>query len=130
MRYLGIEYTLLVAVYFKSSQDVNFLDQKKRSILLTHFLRDLSQQSGSVCILVSLSEQLDSLDLLVLLDQVVGVPLEQLFNLDKVILLSELYCLVPLVEQDAAINSPFNISELDIRTDCCITEAHCLEPVS
>jgi len=76
LRYLGIEYTLLVAIYFKSSQDVNFLDQKKRGILLTHFLRDLSQQSGSVCILVGLSEQLDSLDLLVLLDQVVGVPLE------------------------------------------------------
>ena len=68
LRHLGIEDTLLVAVYFEGCQDVDFLDQEEGSVLFAHFLRDFCKQSGSVCVLVSLAEKFDGFDFFVLFD--------------------------------------------------------------
>jgi hypothetical protein len=68
LSHLGIKHSLLVRVNLKGSEHVDLLDQQEGSVLLSHFQGDFSQKSSGICILVSLSIQFNSLDLLVLLD--------------------------------------------------------------
>lgn len=44
----------------------------------------------------------------------VGVPLKQLLNLEEVVLFSQLDSLIPLIEQDAAVNRSLHVPELEV----------------
>jgi hypothetical protein len=84
---LGIENTLLVRINLKSSQDVDLLNQKWRSILLSQLLSNSSKDASRICVLISLSVELNSFHLLVLFYQMICVSLKKLLNLHKVVLL-------------------------------------------
>ena len=129
-RYLGhlsVEDALLVRIDFERCQHVDLLDQEQRGILLPQLLRHLSQQARRFRVLVRLPEQLYSLHLLVLLDQMVRVPLQQLLDLEEVVLLRELDRQVPLVQQHTAIDCLLRIPELDVGVHGILAQAHRLE---
>ena len=121
---LCIEDSLLVRIDFKCSQHINLLDQQQRCILLSKLLGYLCEKPGCFCILVSLSIQLDSLHLLVLVYQVVGILGKQLLNLYEAVLFSQLDCKIPLVKQHTTINGFFGITKLDVRVHSLLAETH------
>jgi hypothetical protein len=95
---LCIEDSLLVRVDFESSKNINLLNEKRRSILLSQLLSNRREDASRVGVLVGLSVKLNCLHLLVLLNQVICIPLEELLYLNEVMLLSKFHSLVPLVE--------------------------------
>lgn len=114
---LRIEDSLLVRVDFESSENVDLLDEKRRSVLLSKLLSDRSEDASRVGVLVCLSVELDCLHLLILFNEMVGIALEELLNLNEVMLLGQLDGLVPLVEQDAAVDGLLDIACLDVALD-------------
>lgn len=114
---LRIEDSLLVRVDFESGENVDLLDEKRRSILLSQLLSDRREDASRVGVLVCLAVELDCLHLLVLFDEVVGIALEELLNLNEVMLLSQLNGLVPLVEQDATVDGLLDIACLYVALD-------------
>jgi hypothetical protein len=72
---LSIKYTLFIGINLKSSQHIDFLNQKRRSILLSKFLSYGCKDAGRISVFVGLSVKLYSLHFLVLLDQMVCISL-------------------------------------------------------
>lgn len=124
---LSIKHSLLIRVHFKGRQHIDLLDQQQWSVLLSHFQSDFSEEPCCVCILIGLPVKLNGFNLLVLLDQVGCIALEQLLNLNEVILLSQLYCLIPLIKEHTAVDGSFDIAELHKGSNSGCAEAHGLE---
>jgi hypothetical protein len=59
-----------------------------------------------------------------------GIALQELLNLNKIVLLSQLDGLVPLIEKDTAINSTLYITKLDECSYSGCAETHSLEAFS
>jgi len=111
---LGVEYSLLERVNFECCEDINLLNEKWGSILFSQLLRDLSQNSGTIGVFVGFPEKFYSLHLFVFLDQMVGISLEKLLDLQKVVLFGKLNCLIPLVQKDAAIDSLLDLPHFEV----------------
>ena len=110
---LCIKHTLLVRIDLKCSQHIDLLNQKRRRILLSELLSDGGQYSGRISVLIGFAVEFDCLHFLVLLYQVIGVSLQQLLDLQEVVLLGKLNSLVPLIQQDTAVDSLFDIASLN-----------------
>jgi hypothetical protein len=59
-----------------------------------------------------------------------GIALQKLLDLDEIVLLSQLDGLVPLIEEDTAINSTLHITKLDEGSHSSCAETHSLEAFS
>lgn len=121
---LGIKHSLLVGVDLKGCQHVDLLDQKQRSILFTEFLGNLCKELCCLSVLVGFPVEFDRFHLLVFLDKVVGVLCQELLDLNEAMLLGQLHCQVPLVEEDAAVNRFLGVSELGISVYSLLAESH------
>jgi hypothetical protein len=80
---------------------------------LSELLSDGGQYSGRIGVFIGFAVEFDCLHFLVLLYQVVGVSLQQLLDLQEVVLLGKLHSLIPLIEEDAAVDGLFDIASLD-----------------
>mmetsp|Transcript_36640 Transcript_36640/g.56203 ORF Transcript_36640/g.56203 Transcript_36640/m.56203 type:complete len:273 (+) Transcript_36640:327-1145(+) len=127
---LSVEHSLLERVHLEGGQDVNLFDEERRSVLLAELLGDSGEDLGRLCVLVGLSEELDSLHLFVLLDEVVGILLKKLLDLQEVMLLSKLDSHVPLVQQNTAIDGLLDVPELQVGLGGSLAQSHRLEAFS
>ncbi len=128
--HLGVPNALLVGIHFKCSEHIDFLYKQKRGVLFPEFLSDFSKESGGVSVFVGLAEQLNRLNLFVVFYEHLCVALQKLLNLHKVVFLSQFNCVVPLVEQHAAVNGALHISELDVSVHRVFAQPHRLELLS
>lgn len=80
---------------------------------MSELLSDGGQDSGRISVLIGFAVEFDCLHFLVLLYQVIGVSLQQLLDLQEVVLLGKLNSLVPLIQQDTAVDSLFDIASLN-----------------
>jgi len=76
LSHLCIKNSLLERVNFKCRQNVDFLDQEWRRILLSQLLSNLCQNPGGLRVLVGLPVQFNGFHLLVFLQQGIGVLAE------------------------------------------------------
>jgi len=127
---LRVEHSLLVRVHLKRSKNVYLLDEQERSILLSHFKGYLGKQPGGICVFICLTEQFNRLDLLVLLDQMTRIALKKLLDLNKVVLLGQLNCLIPLVQENTAIDSALYVTKFDKGGYSSCTQTHGLESLT
>lgn len=127
LRHLCIEHSLLIRINFESRQHVYLFDQQERRVLFSQLLRYLSKKFGRLRVLVRFSVQFDRFHLLILFNQVHGVLIEQLLDLNEAVLFGKINGQVPLVEQDAAIDGFLGIAELGVGVDSLLAKAHRLE---
>lgn len=123
LRHLGIKHSLFVGIYFEGSEHIYLFDKQWRSIFLSEFLSNCRKDACAFGVLVGLAEKLDGLHFLVLLDQMGGVALEQLLDLQEVVLLCQLDGLVPLVEEHAAVDGFLDVAELHVALDGRLAQA-------
>mmetsp|Transcript_4274 Transcript_4274/g.11789 ORF Transcript_4274/g.11789 Transcript_4274/m.11789 type:complete len:663 (-) Transcript_4274:283-2271(-) len=109
--HLHIEGLCLVLLHFKRSQKVQLLDPVGVLLRTTrHLSRDLGEQLGRFGVPVGLAVQLHCLDLLVLVEQMLGVLGQQTLDLLEILLLRQVHGKIPLVEHHARVHRGLHVA--------------------
>mmetsp|Transcript_2642 Transcript_2642/g.8035 ORF Transcript_2642/g.8035 Transcript_2642/m.8035 type:complete len:232 (+) Transcript_2642:521-1216(+) len=115
----------LILFDFKGSQQVELLDTVR--VLLRsagHFTCDLRKQLGGLSVPVGFSVELHSLDLLILVEEVLRILCKQALDLLEVLLLRQIHSKVPLVKEHASVHCRLHVPMPQESLHCLLAQAY------
>jgi len=103
-----------VGLHLVGRQNEDLLHNFPVNIAFRHVVTDFTEYFGAFSVFVGPAEQFDGFNLLVAFQQVVGLPVKQIADLEEVVFLSQLHRFVPLVQQDAAVHRGLGLIRFDL----------------
>mmetsp|Transcript_12200 Transcript_12200/g.31335 ORF Transcript_12200/g.31335 Transcript_12200/m.31335 type:complete len:356 (+) Transcript_12200:202-1269(+) len=123
-RHLDVESLGLVLLDLHCGEQVELLDLLR--VLLRaagHIVRDLREELGGLGVPAGLAVQLHGLYLLVLVQEVLRVLRQQALDLLEVLLLCQVDCQIPLVQQHAAVHRRLHVAVSHVGLDGLLAQA-------
>lgn len=124
-----IDKFLFVKVHFQSSKYVEFLNVCWLAFSFDEFVGNVWKNLSSLLVSIGLSVKLCGLKTFVFVEQFIGILMQESFNLNVPMLLSQLSGNVPVVQQNTTVHCFFIFAKFFVTFNCILGHTCQLEPI-